>query len=236
MGAVKGSLEFFLKIYPFWYPDPSLCQFQKQQLHKKWKYLLFHKWYWLQFSFHYISQNSGELFPKGPASNSIILKKVTLFQGIRQSEPRDPRSSKVYKVIRIQLQQSKEGGGASEAHSQTKEDFSCRSTSRHLTDNWYSCCQTFVALIQPLLFRNSQNMVWLLEPSSKFVLFWFVSIQLLKKHILNPEITLFYQFNAAKALFKVPIICNISFWIERDLPPKHFSENSSDLAQPPFPK
>ena len=63
--------------------------------------------------FSYRSQNSGELFPKGPASNSIILKKVTLFQGIRQSEPRDPRSSKVYKVIRIQLQQSKErkGGG-----------------------------------------------------------------------------------------------------------------------------
>ena len=158
--------------------------------------------------FSYRSQNSGELFPKGPASNSIILKKVTFFQGIRQSEPRDPRSSKVYKVIRIQLQQSKEGGGASEAHSQTKEDFSGRDTSRHLTDHWYSCCQTFVALIQPLLLRNSQNMVWL-----------------------------FYQFHAAKALFKVPIICIISFWIERDLPPpKHFSENSSDLAQPPFPK
>ena len=61
--------------------------------------------------FSYRSQNSGELFPKGPASNSIILKKVTLFQGIRQSEPRDPRSSKVYKVIRIQLQQGKGGGG-----------------------------------------------------------------------------------------------------------------------------
>ena len=27
-GAVKGSLDFFLKIYPFWYPDPSLCQFE----------------------------------------------------------------------------------------------------------------------------------------------------------------------------------------------------------------
>ena len=225
--------------------------------------------------FSYRSQNSGELFPKGPASNSIILKKVTLFQGIRQSEPRDPRSSKVYKVIRIQLQQGKGGGGggkviecfqsswsgfnefscllllsivrkggywlnvlwhkhklknrkktkknkgagASEAHSQTKEDFSGRDTSRHLKDHWYSCCQTFVALIQPLLLRNSQNMVWLLEPSSKLVLFWFFSIQLLKKHVLNPEITLLYQFHAAKALFKVPIICNISFWIERDLPP-----------------
>ena len=62
-------------------------------------------------------------------------------------------------------------------------------------------------------------MVWLLEPFSKFVLFWFFSIQLLKIHILNPEITLLYQFDAVNALFKVPIICNINFWIERDLPP-----------------
>ena len=120
---------------------------------------------------------------------------------------------------KIEKNKKNKGAGASEAHSQTKEDFSGRDTSRHLKDHWYSCCQTFVALIQPLLLRNSQNMVWLLEPSSKLVLFWFFSIQLLKKHVLNPEITLLYQFHAAKALFKVPIICNISFWIERDLPP-----------------
>ena len=81
--------------------------------------------------FSYRSQNSGELFPKGPASNSIILKKVTFFQGIRQSEPRDPRSSKVYKVIRIQLQQSKErkGGGYGVWDLQSSwsgcSDFSC---------------------------------------------------------------------------------------------------------------
>ena len=180
MGGGQRQFGFFSENLSVLVPWPVPVSIWKQQLHKKWKYLLFHKWYWLQFSFHYISQNSGELFPKGPASNSIILKKVTLFQGIRQSEPRDPRSSKVYKVIRIQLQQSKEGGGASEAHSQTKEDFSGRDTSRHLKDHWYSCCQTFVALIQPLLLRNSQNMVWLLEPSSKCVLFWFFSIQLLK--------------------------------------------------------
>ena len=186
MGGCQRQFGFFSENLSVLVPWPVPVSIWKQQLHKKWKYLLFHKWYWLQFSFHYISQNSGELFPKGPASNSIILKKVTLFQGIRQSEPRDPRSSKVYKVIRIQLQQNKEGGGASEAHSQTKEDFSGRDTSRHLKDHWYSCCQTFVALIQPLLLRNSQNMVWLLEPSSMFVLFWFFSIQLLKKTCPEP--------------------------------------------------
>ena len=47
--------------------------------------------------FSYRSQDSGEPFPKGPASNSIKPKKVRLFQGIGQSDPRDPESSKVYK-------------------------------------------------------------------------------------------------------------------------------------------
>ena len=50
-------------------------------------------------------------------------------------------------------------------------------------------------------------------------LFWFFSVQLLQKHTLNPEITLLYQFHAQKALFKVPKICNINFWIENDPPP-----------------
>ena len=45
------------------------------------------------------------------------------------------------------------------------------------------------------------------------------SIQLLKKHTLNPEITILYQFHAQRALFKVPKICNINFWIENDPPP-----------------
>ena len=40
-----------------------------------------------------------------------------------------------------------------------------------------------------------------------------------KKHTLNPEITLLYQFHTQKALFKVPKICNIIFWIENDAPP-----------------
>ena len=111
MGGCQRQFGFFSENLSVLVPWPVPVSIWKQQLHKKWKYLLFHKCYCLQFSFHYISQNSGELFPKGPASNSIILKKVTFFQGIRQSEPRDPRSSKVYKVIRIQLQQSKEGGG-----------------------------------------------------------------------------------------------------------------------------
>ena len=51
------------------------------------------------------------------------------------------------------------------------------------------------------------------------VVFWFFSIQMLKKHKLKPEITLLYQFHAQKALFKVPKICNINFWIENDPPP-----------------
>ena len=44
-------------------------------------------------------------------------------------------------------------------------------------------------------------------------------IQLLKKYTLSPEITLLYQFCAQNALFKVPKICNINFWIEKDPPP-----------------
>ena len=35
----------------------------------------------------------------------------------------------------------------------------------------------------------------------------------------NYEITLLYRFHAQKALFKVPKICNIIFWIEIDPPP-----------------
>ena len=31
-----------------------------------------------------------------------------------------------------------------------------------------------------------------------------------------------YHFNAQKALFKVPKICNINFWIENDPPPPPF--------------
>ena len=49
-------------------------------------------------------------------------------------------------------------------------------------------------------------------PSSKCALFWLFSIQLLKKHTLNPEITLFYQLHAQKALFKVTKICTVNFW------------------------
>ena len=49
------------------------------------------------------------------------------------------------------------------------------------------------------------------------VLFWFFSIHLLKT--LNPEITLLNQFHAQKALFKVPKICNINFWIGNAPPP-----------------
>ena len=61
---------------------------------------------------------------------------------------------------------------------------------------------------------------------------------IVEKHTLNPEITLLNQFPARKALFKVPKTCNINFWIESNPPPTplwNFSENSSDLAAPPFP-
>ena len=39
---------------------------------------------------------------------------------------------------------------------------------------------------------------------------------------MNPEITILYQFHAQKALFKVPKICNINFWIENEPPPSPF--------------
>ena len=44
-------------------------------------------------------------------------------------------------------------------------------------------------------------------------------MQVLKKHTLNPEITILYQFHDKKNLFKVPKIGNINFWIENDPPP-----------------
>ena len=73
-------------------------------------------------------------------------------------------------------------------------------------------------------------------PSSKCVLFWFFSIQFLKKHSLNSEITILYQFHDQKAWFRAPKICNVNFLIENDPPPLwHFSKNSSDLVPPPFP-
>ena len=40
-----------------------------------------------------------------------------------------------------------------------------------------------------------------------------------KKHILNPEINLLYQFHAQKALFTVPKNCKINIWIENAPPP-----------------
>ena len=49
-------------------------------------------------------------------------------------------------------------------------------------------------------------------------MFWFFSIHLLKKHTLNPEITILYQFHDQKNPFKVSKICNINFLIENDPP------------------
>ena len=59
----------------------------------------------------------------------------------------------------------------------------------------------------------------------------FSTIQLLKKHTLNSQITILYQFYDQQALFKVTKICNINA-----PPPWHFPENSSNLVAKPFPK
>ena len=64
--------------------------------------------------------------------------------------------------------------------------------------------------------------------------FNFCSIQLLKKHTLNPEITILYQFHDQKALFKVPKISNINFWIENDPPPSALFQKYIDLVARPF--
>ena len=46
-----------------------------------------------------------------------------------------------------------------------------------------------------------------------------MTIQLLKRHTLNPEITILYQFHDQKAWFRAPKICNVNFLIENDPPP-----------------
>ena len=54
--------------------------------------------------------------------------------------------------------------------------------------------------------------------------------------MLNPENTLLNQCHALKALFKVPKICNLDFWIEITPPPPwNVSKNLSDLVVPSFP-
>ena len=47
----------------------------------------------------------------------------------------------------------------------------------------------------------------------------FINTIVEKKHILNPEINLLYQFHAQKALFTVPKNCKINIWIENAPPP-----------------
>ena len=55
--------------------------------------------------------------------------------------------------------------------------------------------------------------------SSKCPFLNFLNIMFEKKHTLNPEITLLYQFHAQKALLKGPKICNKTFLIENAPPP-----------------
>ena len=45
---------------------------------------------------------------------------------------------------------------------------------------------------------------------------------IVEKHTLNPEITILYQFHAQEALFEVPKICSLDFWIKRDMTSRIF--------------
>ena len=74
-------------------------------------------------------------------------------------------------------------------------------------------------------------------PSSMCVLIWFFSIQFMKIIPWTLNLVFLYQFHAQKAVFKVPKICLIDFWIENDPPSLlwNFSENSSFLLGPPVP-
>ena len=67
-------------------------------------------------------------------------------------------------------------------------------------------------------------------PSSKCVLFLFFSIQFWKRHIRNSVIILLYQIRAHKALFKVPKICNMIFWIENAPPTNWLARSPSELS------
>ena len=98
--------------------------------------------------------------------------------------------------------------------------------------------------VMSMAFRRgfSYQIGWIFGKKSKHAFFKvclvliFLNTIVEKKHTLNPEITLLYQFHAQKALFKGPKICNIIFWIENVPPPLwNFSKNSSDLVAGPFP-
>ena len=81
---------------------------------------------------------------------------------------------------------------------------------------------------------QSLRLVWLLEPSSKCVLFWFFSIKLLKKQTLNPEITILYQFHdKKKTCLKFPKSATLIFGLKMN--PHPLSENSCDLVAGPCP-
>ena len=64
--------------------------------------------------------------------------------------------------------------------------------------------------------------------------FVFLNTIVEKKHTLYPEITFLYQFHDQKALFKVPKISNINFWIENDPPPSALFQKYIDLVARPF--
>ena len=80
------------------------------------------------------------------------------------------------------------------------------------------------------------RLLWLLETSSSVSCFDFSQYNWWKNIPWTLNLLLLYQIHAQKALFKVPKICNIIFWIENDPPPWHPSKNSSDLVAGSFPK
>ena len=74
------------------------------------------------------------------------------------------------------------------------------------------------AKIHPFWYPDqSIRLAWLLEPSSKSVLFWFSSIRLLKKHTLNPE-PFCINFMLKKSCLKFPISATQIFGL-MTLPP-----------------
>ena len=88
--------------------------------------------------------------------------------------------------------------------------------------------------IHPIWWRDpSLRLLWLLERSSKCVLFWYFSIQFVKKAYPEPWICYFVSISCSKspALSYQNLQHKFLDWKW----PWHFSENSPDLVAGPFP-
>jgi len=100
------------------------------------------------------------------------------------------------------------------------------------SEGWRVGVNSRLKPFQKFILFGTLRLVWLEEPSTKWVLFWFFSIQLLKKHTLNPDIT---NCMLKKPCLKFPKSAHIFFGLKMTPPLWNFSENSSDLVQPSFP-